>query len=98
MTKFGELINSKKPILLDFYKENGHYTEHQEAILRDVTAALGDRAKVVKLDIEQNKILSDALRITGYPTYIIYVKGEMKWRQSGAQNANTLISLVKIYS
>ncbi|WP_196889952.1 thioredoxin family protein [Aureivirga sp. CE67] len=98
MTKFGELINSKKPILLDFYKENGNYIENQEDILRDVAAALGDRAKVVKIDIEKNQVLTDALRIKGYPTYIIYVKGEMKWRQSGEQNANTLISLVKIYS
>ncbi|WP_196896110.1 thioredoxin family protein [Aureivirga marina] len=98
MAKFGELINSNVPVLLDFYKEFGNYTEEQDDILRDVAAALGDRAKVIKIDIDKNQALSDALRIKGYPTYIIYKKGEMKWRQSGEQNANTLISLVKIYS
>jgi thioredoxin 1 len=41
--------------------------------------------------------LANALRIKGNPTFIIYKDGEMKWRQSGDQDANTLISLVQEY-
>ena len=68
-----------------------------QATLRDVAAALGDRAKVIKIDVEKNEILANALRIKGNPTFIIYKDGEMKWRQSGDQDANTLISLVNQY-
>ena len=64
-------------------------------VLKDVAAALGDRAKVIKIDIEKNKSLGEALRIKGLPTLIIYRNGEMKWRQSGELDANTLISRVK---
>ena len=42
-------------------------------------------------------MLANALRIKGNPTFIIYKDGEMKWRQSGNQDANTLISLVQQY-
>ena len=66
-------------------------------ILRDVAAALGDKAKVIKIDIDKNETLANALRIKGNPTFIIYKGGEMKWRQSGDQDANTLISLVQQY-
>ena len=65
--------------------------------LRDVAAALGDKAKVIKIDIKKNETLADALRVKGNPTFMIYKNGEMKWRQTGNQDANTLIGLVQQY-
>jgi thioredoxin 1 len=64
-------------------------------VLRDVAAALGDKARVIKIDVEKNQELAEALRVKGLPTLMIYKGGEMKWRQSGEQDANTLIGLVK---
>ncbi len=92
MAKFGEIIQSLQPTLIDFYKDDN---DEMNNILRDVAAALGDKAKVIKIDMEKNEELVDALRVKGYPTYIIYKNGEMKWRQSGDQDANTLINLVE---
>jgi thioredoxin 1 len=97
MAKFGELISSNIPVLIDFYTEWEDETNNFHATLRDVAAALGDNAKVIKIDVEKNEILANALRIKGNPTFIIYKDGEMKWRQSGVQDANTLINLVQQY-
>ena len=97
MTKFGELIGSDIPVLIDFYANWEDGSNNLHSVLRDVAAALGDSAKVIKIDIEKNEILANALRIKGNPTFIIYKEGEMKWRQSGDQDANTLISLVQQY-
>ncbi len=98
MAKFGELIGSDIPVLIDFYAEwEEENSNNLHSILRDVAAALGDRAKVIKIDIEKNETLANALRIKGNPTFIIYKDGEMKWRQSGDQDANTLINLVQQY-
>ena len=65
--------------------------------LRDVAAALGDQGKVIKIEIEKNPKLVDALRVKVMPTLMIYKMGEMVWRQSGEQDANTLISLMSEY-
>jgi len=97
MAKFGELIGSDIPVLIDFFAEWDEKSEDSHSVLRDVAAALGDKAKVIKIDIEKNEALANALRIKGNPTFIIYKDGEMKWRQSGDQDANTLISLVQQY-
>ena len=97
MTKFGELISSEIPVLIDFYAEWEEESNHLHSVLRDVAAAIGDKAKVIKIDIEKNETLANALRIKGNPTFIIYKDGEMKWRQSGDQDANTLINLVQQY-
>ncbi len=97
MSKFGELIETRIPVLLDFYADWDEASKEMHPVLRDVAAALGDKARVIKIDVEKNKELADALRVKGLPTLMIYKNGEMKWRQSGEQDANTLIGLVKEY-
>lgn len=97
MSKFGELIETKVPVLLDFYADQDEACKEMHAVLRDVAAALGDKARVIKIDIEKNSELAEALRVKGLPTLMIYKEGEMKWRQSGEQDASTLIDLVKEY-
>tara|TARA_R110001606_G_C15359773_1_gene648389 strand:- start:15 stop:308 length:294 start_codon:yes stop_codon:yes gene_type:complete len=96
MTKFGELINVKKPVLIDFYFDWNDEDNNLDT-LKDVAAALGDKAKVIKIDIKKNEILAETLRVKGNPTFMIYKNGEMKWRQTGEQDANTLIGLVQQY-
>ena len=94
MSKFGDIIDAKIPILLNFYSDLDETSVEMHAVLRDVAAAMGDNGKVIKIDIEKNPKLSEALRVRGLPTLMIYKSGEMMWRQSGEQDANTLINLI----
>ena len=97
MSKFGDLISIEVPVLLDFYTEWNEPSVSMHPVLRDVAAALGDKGKVIKIDVDKNEELATALRIKGLPTLIIYKNGEMVWRQSGEQDANTLINLMKAH-
>jgi thioredoxin 1 len=94
MPKFGELINLDVPILLDFYGDLDESSKTMHPVLRDVAAAIGDKGKVIKININLNNELSEALRIKTLPTLMIYKGGEMVWRQSGEQDAKTLINLI----
>tara|TARA_B100000780_G_scaffold139405_1_gene97630 strand:+ start:22910 stop:23206 length:297 start_codon:yes stop_codon:yes gene_type:complete len=94
MSKFGELINLEVPILLDFYADWDDSSKAMHPVLRDVAATIGDKGKVIKINVDQNNELSEALRLKGLPTLMIYKSGEMVWRQSGEQDANTLINLI----
>ncbi len=96
MTKFGELINTEKPVLINFYFD---WDDAEKSIdtLKNVAAALGDSAKVIKIDIKKNEILAETLRVKGNPTFMVYKDGEMKWRQTGEQDANALINIVHKY-
>lgn len=97
MSKFGELIDLRVPVLLDFYTEWNDASTAMHPVLRDVAAALGDKGKVIKINVDKNGELAEALRVKSLPTLMIYKKGEMKWRQSGEQDANTLIGLMQEY-
>lgn len=95
MSKFGELINAQVPVLIDFYTEWNDSSVLMHPVIKDVAAALGDKAKVIKIDVDKNQELAEALRIKGLPTLMIYKDGQMVWRQSGELDANTLITIIK---
>ena len=97
MSKFGDLIDVDVPVLFDFFTEWDDPSNAMHIVLRDVAAALGDKAKVIKIDVDKNNDLAEALRIKGLPTLIIYKDGEMKWRHSGVEDANTLIGRIQEY-
>tara|TARA_Y100000389_G_scaffold182957_1_gene200000 strand:- start:362 stop:664 length:303 start_codon:yes stop_codon:yes gene_type:complete len=97
VSKFGELIEDKVPLLLVFFQEDVEPSDEFHPALRDVAAAIGDQGKVIKIETTKNTKLTEALRVKAIPTLMIYKGGEMVWRQSGEQNANTLISLMNDY-
>ena len=98
MSKFGELISSDVPVLFSFFTDWSEDSTKMHPVLRDVAAAVGDSSRIIKINVDKNPDLSQALLIKGLPTLIIYRQGEMKWRQSGPQESNTLINLLQQYA
>ena len=94
MPKFGQIIKSNVPILFDFHNDSNEPSSKMNHVLRNVAATIGDKGKVIKINVDKNNELAQALRIKGLPTLMIYKSGEMVWRQSGEQDASTLINLV----
>jgi len=97
MTKFGEIINTRIPVLISFYADWEESYQDMYDVIRNVAAALGDRAKVVRIDIDKNRELSAALRISNIPTLILYKNGQMVWRESGEFDTNSIIINVENY-
>ena len=97
MSKFGDLIDVDVPVLFDFFREQDDASNSMQFILKDVLAVLGDKVRIIKIDVDKNTALSEALRVKTLPTLIIYKSGDMKWRQSGELDANTIIGLLQDY-
>ncbi len=93
MAKFGELIDLDIPVLINFYKHNNP----GDAILNKLAQEVGEKAKIVKIDVNANKKLSEALKIDSLPTFLIYKKGEMLWRKAGEQKEEKLLAMLQNY-
>jgi thioredoxin 1 len=76
MSKFGE--HKYSSTCVDRHTEWNEPSVLMHPVIRDVAAALGDKAKVIKIDVDKNQEL-DALRIKGLPTLMIYKQGQMIW-------------------
>jgi thioredoxin 1 len=94
METFGSIINGETPVLVDFFAEWCGPCKMMPPILAQVHEKLGDKARIIKIDVDRNPQLAAQLNVSSVPTLAIFVKGEIKWRQPGVQPANALIQLL----
>ena len=95
---FNELIQSNKPVLVDFFAEWCGPCKLMAPILKQVKQEIGDAASILKVDVDKNPQAAAAYQVQGVPTLILFKEGKVLWRQSGVVPKNGLVGVIQKFS
>lgn len=98
MSSFKEIINSEKPVLVDFFAEWCGPCQTMMPIIKELASDLGDEVRILKVDIDKNPGAARAFGVRGVPTFVIFKNGKPVWRQSGAMPKSDLMRGIKSVS
>ena len=92
--KFDSLIHDDRPVIVDFHALWCSPCKIQSPILKEVANELGDRIKIIKIDVDQNSEIAGRYNIQSVPTLIMFKNGKQVWRQSGVVNKHQLYDVL----
>ena len=94
METLSKILNDEMPVLVDFYAEWCGPCKQMAPELKKF-ANTHKEIRVLKVDIDKNRTTAEQFNINGVPTLILFKKGNVLWRQSGAMNAQQLSAIIK---
>ena len=92
---FSEIIQSNKPVLVDFYADWCGPCRMMKPILENVKHKVGAEATIIKVDVDKSAQAAQQYQVQGVPTLILFKNGKILWRQSGIVPKASLITAIK---
>jgi thioredoxin 1 len=92
---FNEIIQSEKPVLVDFFAEWCGPCKMMGPVLKDVKQEVGDAVTIIKVDADKNRQAAMDYQVQSVPTLILFKNGQPQWRQSGVIPKAGLVGVLK---
>lgn len=93
--KFEAIIQSDKPVLIDFFATWCGPCRAMAPVLSELKAKLGDRVTIVEIDVDENTDLAVKMRVMGVPTFMVYKNGRQLWSEAGTFTLETLKKIIE---
>ena len=97
MSKFNDIIKGNTPVLIDFSAEWCQPCKMMPPILKDVKKQLGDRIRILKVDVDRNPAIAQKYQIRNVPTLMVFKNGQVVWRQAGVIPAQQLVQMLQAH-
>jgi len=93
-----EVLKSSQPVVVDFWAEWCGPCKMLGPVLDEIASEQGGRAKVAKVNIDQNSALAERFSIRSIPTLLYFVGGEVRKQTVGVVSKKTIVSTLESVS
>ena len=87
-----EVLKSAQPVIVDFWAEWCGACKMLAPVLDEIASEQGGRAKVAKVNIDQNSALAERFGIRSIPTLLYFVGGEVRKQTVGVVSKKAIVS------
>ena len=94
METFNDVINSGQLVLVDFFATWCQPCKMIHPILEQVKDVLGERIRIIKVDVDKYGVTASQYRIQSVPTLMLFKQGEVLWRTSGVVQEAELLATI----
>lgn len=88
-----EVLNSEKPILVDFFADWCGPCKMMAPIVEELATELEGKAKVGKLNVDENSDIAIEYNVMSIPTLIVFKNGKEEKRLVGVRDKEELLNL-----
>ena len=97
MNNFEQLIAGDKPVLVDFFATWCGPCKMMHPILEELKQSIGDRATIIKIDVDEAQEFAVQYGVRAVPTLAIFKRGQLVWREAGVHSAQQLIQALESF-
>ena len=94
METFKEVIAGDQLVLVDFYATWCQPCRMLHPVLEQLKQVLGDKIRIIKVDVDKYSEAAHQYQIQSVPTLMLFQRGILKWRASGAVSKAELLSTI----
>ncbi|MBN2611270.1 MAG: thioredoxin [Bacteroidales bacterium] len=91
---FDAIINDQRPVLIDFHALWCGPCKVQSPILKEIASEMGDKVRIIKVDVDQNPEIAGRYSIQGVPTLMVFRDGELKYKQAGVHTKPQIMQVL----
>lgn len=94
METFNDVISGNGLVLVDFFATWCGPCKMMHPVLEQVKATLGDKIRIIKVDVDKHNDTAVRYGIQSVPTLMLFRNGEILYGQSGAMSKSDLMALL----
>lgn len=93
--KFEALIEQDTPVLVDFYADWCGPCQMMAPVLKEVAQEMGDKVKVIKIDVDKNQPIAQRFGVRSIPTLILFKNGKILENKAGVMTKRDLTQMIE---